>query len=197
MRTTSGASVKLDICDDSTSGYMQGYCAKHENDMAKIKRNSDLSVLQQNWTAAEKVAFKKLQAASNEFTQSRSTEEVDQSGTARAMFVISEEAMQQKDFIQSLELLEKNKAPRYSIKQLEKEDAKLNALYGVIQSKKADEMIYGTVTPASIKTTQRAWVHYRDAWVEFAKIKYPNYTADSIAAWFTKKRNHMLSSFLG
>ncbi len=110
------------------------------------------------------------------------------------MFVIQEEAIQKKDFLQSIQLLEKNKAPKYSSKQLQEENKKLEELYAKTQSKPSGQ-IYGTVKKEDVQATQEAWMAYRDAWINFAKVRYPKYSSASIATWFTKKRKHMLDSF--
>jgi uncharacterized protein YecT (DUF1311 family) len=169
----------FDLCDDRSSGYMCGWCTRHNDRIAD------------KWSASERVAFNKLQNASNHFTDARVQNEVDQSGTLSGAFMVQEEAIQKEDFIQSLQKLEAKKAPKYTSAQYQEADLKLNSLYQIIQKK---EESLGTITPERIKITQRAWLKYRDAWVEFAKIKYPTYPSDSIAAWFTKKRNHMLHS---
>ena len=102
--------------------------------------------------------------------------------------------MQEADFIESIEKLEKKKAPKYSAKQASEEDRKMNLIFKQIDTIK-EPSIWGTITPDQISVTQKSWINYRDAWIAFAKIKYPNYSSESISAWFTKKRNHMLSSF--
>jgi uncharacterized protein YecT (DUF1311 family) len=52
------------------------------------------------------------------------------------------------------------------------------------------------VTKDSIRVAQRAWLGYRDAWVAFAKIKYPLITLDTIRTWLTQKRTAELEEFL-
>ena len=184
----------FDFCDDITSGFMMGHCAAKNEKISAVKRTNEINSISSNWTAAERASFQKLQTASEFFTEKRSRGEVDLSGTARSMFLIQEEAILKKDFLQSIQLLEKNKAPKYSSKQLQEENKKLEEIYAKTQSKPSGQ-IYGTVKKEDVQATQEAWMAYRDAWINFAKIRYPKYSSASIATWFTKKRNHMLNSF--
>ena len=62
-------------------------------------------------------------------------------------------------------------------------------------SKRMIFRLCGTVTIDQIKLTQLAWLKYRDAWVEFGKIRYSKISSNSIAAWFTKKRTHCWNLF--
>ncbi len=94
----------------------------------------------------------------------------------------------------TIEKLEKKKAPKYSAKQASEEDKKMNLIFKQIDAIK-EPSIWGTITPDQINETQKSWINYRGAWIAFAKIKYPKYSSESISTWFTKKRNHMLSSF--
>lgn len=189
---------KFDFCDDITSGYMMGYCADIAEKISAVKRETRLQHIISQWTPQQQFAFTKLKKAADVFANKRSFKEVDLSGTARSMNIIQEEAIQNEDFVQSIEKLEKNKAPTYTSAQLSEEDDKLNSLYQSLQKygQNGSGWPYGTITKNNIKETQLAWIKYREAWVGFAKIRYPQYPSDSIAAWFTKKRNHMMESLI-
>ena len=43
-----------------------------------------------------------------------------------------------------------------------------------------------------IRDAQRAWLRYRDAFLAFAALRYPQVTRDSLSAWLTEKRTKML-----
>ena len=73
-------------------------------------------------------------------------------------------------------------------------DAKLNDVYKKVQHAAGED--WGTVTKDGIRLAQRAWLGYRDAWVAFAKVKYPSITSDTIRTWLTQKRTSELEEFL-
>jgi len=193
----------FDYCDDITSGMMAGVCRQKEKRFADAKLQAKFNALISKWSPTERKEFEKLKVASKNFTEARAGNEVDLSGTMRSAFVIAEEDIQERDFFESLEKFEKKKAPKYTSAQLKSADQQLNETYKTIQNfKPSDEYAnpesidYGTVTKSGVKIAQIAWIKYRDAWVEFAKVKYPSVPSDSVSAWFTVKRNHMLRSLM-
>ena len=54
---------------------------------------------------------------------------------------------------------------------------------------------WGTVTKEQIKKTQREWILYRDAWVEFMRIHCPDINENSIKTILTEERAEQLSDF--
>ena len=93
-----------------------------------------------------------------------------------------------------LQSLAAGKAPTFTADEFAAADAKLNDVYKKVQQGTGKD--WGTVTKDSIRVAQRAWLGYRDAWVAFAKIKYPLITLDTIRTWLTQKRATELEEFL-
>ncbi|MEA5114496.1 MAG: hypothetical protein VB050_10760 [Geobacteraceae bacterium] len=184
----------FDLCDDITSGYMQGFCAKREQRLAdaKLKRNLDDILL--NWSEKDKQLFAVLKQSFGMFSEARTRNEVDTTGTARAALLIEEESTLSKDFVSAIVQFEKGKLPRYTKADFIKEDRNLNTVYRKIQSEK--DFNWGSVKQADIKHTQKVWLKYREAWVEFGRQKYPQVTEESWRTWLTKKRITMLKEFL-
>jgi uncharacterized protein YecT (DUF1311 family) len=46
----------------------------------------------------------------------------------------------------------------------------------------------GTLMPEGLRSTQRAWLKYRDAWAVFGAARYPQRTAAEWKAWATRQR---------
>jgi uncharacterized protein YecT (DUF1311 family) len=44
----------------------------------------------------------------------------------------------------------------------------------------------------AVKKTQRAWIKFRDAWVAFAKEKFPSTNPEVWLLWLTQNRTKML-----
>lgn len=182
------------LCDDVTSGYMQGFCADHHDKFAEAKRNEKLGDLQEKWTKADMKEFAVLSKIADNYFDIRSDQEVDQTGSGRAAFTIEELAAQKDFFLNTLEKLERRTMPQYSARQLEDADVKLNAVYRQIQKK--TDLEWGSVTKEGIKTTQRAWLKYRDAWLKFCSKKYPGVSAASINTHLTLQRVKELEEFV-
>ena len=180
----------IDVCDEATSGYMGGWCASVANQLKEQKRGAGFANLTSPWSAREKQAFASLERRADAFFDLRSVEEVDLSGTARAAFAIEEEARQREDFRLAVAAFEKGALPRGSDAEFARLDARLNAVYR--QLKALPEPRFGTIRFEGIQRTQRAWLAYRDAWIAFGKVKYPQVAPNAWRAWFTRKRIAML-----
>lgn len=181
------------LCDDITSGYMQGFCADHADRFAEAKRNEKLGDIQAKWTKADIKEFAVLSKIANQYFDVRADQEVDQTGTGRAAFTIGELAAQKDFFLKTLEELERGALPPYSARQFKDADAALNTVYQKIQKK--TELEWGSVTKGGIKATQRTWLKYRDAWIKFCSKKYPGVSSERINTHLTLKRVKELEEF--
>ncbi len=194
LRQQGPGTTDFDICDDITSGMMMGLCTAHNDRIEQVARTENWAALTRAWSQEEKNALSLLEKSARQFFQARSGNEIDQSGTARTAFVIAEDASLQDDLLSSLAAFEKGRLPSFTDQQFAAADAKLNAVYKKIQTDKG--FSWGTVSKDGIKSTQRQWLKYRDAWVSFGKVKYPNVSAGSWKTFWTEKRTKMLEDFL-
>ena len=183
------------FCDDITSGYAQGICAAHDSALEDAKRKRQVAAATAGWSDADKRAFLALQRAEKAYAEADGDNEVDQSGTARAAMAIDEEQSQQAEFVGLLQSLEKGTAATFTAEQADAADARLNAAYQKIQHAPGTTQ-WGTVTKDGIRTTQRAWLRYRDAWIAFARVRFPAVTPDSLRAALIEKRTATLENFL-
>ena len=173
-------SDRFDFCDATTSGFMMGFCAAYGSELEEQKRKQQLGVLSQNWTVPQLIAFRSVVQAEEAYAKAHGTGEVDLSGSARAMYEIEEEDGVRDNFLEALKALEKGTLPKSSGLAVES-DKMLNLEYKkAIADAEAHKNDYGAVQPEGIRGAERAWLKYRDAWVEFAKIRYPSV---SKSAW--------------
>lgn len=185
------AETDFDLCDDITSGYASGFCAAHDQDIQKIRRAAETQRLLAAWTPAQRTAFTALEKARDAYIDARVEGEVDVSGTGRAVFMIDAEEGVAEGFLKLLKRLEAGQgAGRLTLAATDRE---LNAVYGRVQGARDPE--WGTVTKSGIRETQRAWIRYRDAWLAFARQKYPAVPQDSLAAALTAERTELLKEF--
>ena len=195
LKAQSWTGHDFSFCDDVTSGFAQGLCAAHFAAMEDAKRKQQISAVTAGWSGTEKRAFLSLQQAAAGFAKAHGNNEVDLSGTARAAMVTDEQQGQETEFRDFLQSLEKGTAPVSTAEQADAAEAKLNAEYQRIQHA-ADTASWGTVTKDGIRIAQRAWLRYRDAWIAFARVRYPAIASDSLRAALTEKRTAMLGTFL-
>lgn len=181
---------RFDICDDVTSGYMMGVCASYQEKLAQKQRQQQIAELTKDWSASDRQALQQLQAAADNFIKTHAAYEVDLSGTARAALELEEESTLQDDLVSTLKDLAKGDLPAHTADQAAQADQQLNQVFQQIE--KNNHFAMGTVDREGVRKTQRAWLQYRDAWVAFGKVKYPQVSADSWKTWQTDKRIEML-----
>jgi uncharacterized protein YecT (DUF1311 family) len=195
LKRAKGSKVKFDLCDDVTSGYMQGHCAAHDQRIAAAKRDRRFGARLARWTAPERAEFQRLRAAAGEFFDARSANEVDQSGTARAALQVEEEESLEKGFGALLDELERGTLPKATEADLAEADKELNATYQ--RALKRVPPPWVTVTKEGIREAERKWPKYRDAWAAFVKVKYPKIDPTSVKVRLTRERTSELEVFGG
>jgi uncharacterized protein YecT (DUF1311 family) len=181
-------------CDDITSGAAMGFCEAHEAKLADAARKTKLAEITAHWPSAERKAFSALEKAKNTYANAVADNEVDMSGTARGALSIAAREAEDEQFLVTLEKVISGNLSSVSQADLGETDNKLNALYGKIQ-KKRDTSDWGTVTKEGIKKTERAWLIYRDAFVDFAKRNFPSVAPESLKRVLTEDRIKALENF--
>jgi uncharacterized protein YecT (DUF1311 family) len=183
----------FDLCDDITSGYMSGWCAGTQSAIADIVRKSKMDSVMKNWPEQDRVAYKQLREAAEAFFGERVLAEVDLSGTARAALQVEEEDSLEENFKEEIFKADTCAFTEYAIADFIKADKELNAVYARIMDAKKPG--WGTVTQEGIRSTQRTWIRYRDAWVIFGAVRCPEMTAASWKTLITKERMIQLENF--
>ncbi|WP_317205129.1 lysozyme inhibitor LprI family protein [Janthinobacterium sp.] len=193
----SGKAGAFDLCDDITSGYMQGVCTAIDERRQDQTRSKQLGALTRNWSAPQKAALGKLQAALDEFARARGERETDLSGTARAAMAIAAQSAEISLFGKDVAAFEKGMTPDFTAAQLAAFDKELNTRYQKIMQLPATRNggigAYTTVSKDQVKQTQRAWLKYRDAFVGFGAARYPALPARAWQALLTQRRAQQLA----
>ena len=184
----------FDLCDDITSGYMSGYCESVRSELAEQGRKSAVDSVIKGWPEKDRIAYGKLRAAASGFFTQRVLSEVDMSGTARAAMEIGESESLEEGFKQQIVDADKCAFTTASPQQFEKADKQLNEIYKKIMNIQQPQ--WGTVTKESIRSAQRSWIKYRDAWVVFGAVRCPQLTETSWKTLITTERIGQLQAFL-
>ncbi|RYB05919.1 lysozyme inhibitor LprI family protein [Lichenibacterium ramalinae] len=181
------------LCDDATSGLLQGVCADHDQLIARDGRARAFAALSVRWTAAERAAVVPLQKAAAAFVDARGQNEVDQSGTGRGAFVVAAEEKAEGAFARLLADAEAGRIAPASADDAKAADAALNAGYRALLAKAPALARDTTLTAAGLAATERAWLRYRDAWLAFARLRYPALPPDALLARLTRDRTAQLA----
>lgn len=199
MAQASRAEEPFDLCDDITSGYMMGFCARRAADAATVDRNQRVNALTAAWSPEVRAGFAKVRAAADAYFDAVVDGEVDMSGTARGAMAVGARETLETAFAEALSAFERGALPQGDAAAFAAADKALNAAYAeTMRRYKADsaEGITGTVTPDGIRAAERAWITYRDAWVAFGAQKYPAVPADAWRTYFTREREKALKELL-
>jgi tetratricopeptide (TPR) repeat protein len=180
------------LCDDGGTSFLVGACTGLDEKFHQVERTRKLDRMVERWSPAEKAALVELQKAASDLIKASSDNEVDTTGTGRASFVFGWQTWLGDGFVAALERCEQGKFPSFSAAEFKKADDELNAAYSDIQSAKPQEAEMGTVTLEGVKTAERAWLKYREAWVNFGLVKYPSVKPESWRTWLTYDRILML-----
>ncbi len=187
------AESKFDFCDDMTSGFTEGFCAAYGSEIEDQRREGSIKSITSQFTSAQLEAFNSLLKSESSYAHAHAAGEVDTSGTARAMYQIDAEDTLRDDFMEAIRMFESGEYPKGSDKDFQDADARLNSAYrkalSDAEQHKAD---YGAVQPDGIRNAERAWLKYRDAWLAFAKLRYPNVKDQAWVVLLTNDRISVL-----
>jgi uncharacterized protein YecT (DUF1311 family) len=180
---------KFDFCQDITSGFMMGFCAAYSSEIAEQKRTSAIDALTSGWPVGHRTAFARVLAAVKVYAEAHGRGEIDLSGTARAMSQIDAEDSLLDDFRAAIESFEKGDLPRAGHDDAGEADRRLNEVYrNTLADADKHKSDYGAVQPEGIRTAERAWLRYRDAFIYFARVHYPSVASDAWLALLARDR---------
>jgi hypothetical protein len=178
-------------CDDIDPGLGTGLCASHKAALARPQREAAQRALIARWSPEQRQAYEPLRRAFEEFVAASRQGDLARGGSSYGLLRDRLEQGLRDQFADLLQRLDSGRAPSFTAGQLRTEDLQLNQAY---QARLADERQYDApgISPESIQNAQRAWLRYRDAFLAFAAVKYPDVPRDSLAAWLTQNRSQII-----
>jgi uncharacterized protein YecT (DUF1311 family) len=185
---TASSRKKFKFCDDITSGAMDSICESYQAELADQQSVDALGNLSSKWPDPQRSAFAALEQAQQAYAQAHRGE-IDAQGTSRAAQQIRAEQSLRNSFLAAIQIFEQGNLPSHTASDAQQADTALNETYRkAINDAEANKSNYGAVKPENIRTAERAWLAYRDAWIQFAKLRYPAVSAESWLTLLTKDR---------
>ncbi len=178
------------ICDHSSGRELYEQCAILQERFDKIEREQKLNELTSAWSARERKAFHSFWAEAGNFFHVQARNGVNLEGT----FEIQEEIFLRNGLLSTLEQFERGELPRHSAEEFHRAEATENTAYQRTQTGAAAR--WGTVTRESIGKSEKEWHRYRNAWIAFARQKYPSISEQSWKVWLDQQRVTTLNRFL-
>jgi hypothetical protein len=182
------------LCATSSTGTSWGWCTTLQVRINDAKRYDDMVKIVDGLTPQGVEAFKTLQTAEATFETVRSDKEVDQTGAARAAWVLQEQDRVRAQFVSDLKLFS---TPTFS------EPATLAAVEALVDKDYASLRVNGatifrgtTITVAGVDQTQIAWRKYREAWRAYEGVVNPTVSSDDVATQLGRERLTQLHKLL-
>ena len=187
------SAAPLVYCDEMTSSYMTGACADLADRDAALARTARaataLGTLKQ---PAQRRAWKALSKALERFAQEHADNEVDLSGSARGAYMVQAEAEVSEEFTRLLELFAVGQTPKdFGSQPLAAAERALSAAF---RAGTAVPVTDSSITAEGVQIAQRAWLAYRNAWLAFARVRFPSLSSDALSSWLAQRRTRQLGT---
>ncbi len=199
---------RYDFCASANTGGDNDLLDSNDNDCSDVAlavderhRNDSLSKLMLRWSQQQRAAYEAMRSSQDSYVKSQ-----DEIGNAclhgwGSDYVEPETENDLNDkLLRDLTGFEAGRLPSFNHQDYLAADKALNAEYAKVMadlnkaSKDADsgDQCPVTTEPDVLRTAERAWIAYRDAWVAFAAARWPHVSADSWLTLLTQERTQDL-----
>ena len=186
----------FEFCDFAASTITMNFCSSYSSEIGNDRRNRYYNSLKSSMTPEQGTAFGKLLAAENAYIKAHASE-VDQGGTIRGIRTIGSQSILDNLFHTEVVHFERKKWPALSDNQIAIADSSLRREYEKklqqLRTRPKEENYEGAVTADHLSSVEATWETYRDAWVAFARLRYPP-AVNAIRAEITLDRYRLLKT---
>jgi len=186
----------FEFCDYASSTFQMNFCGAYASQISDERRTRFFNSLKSSMTPEQRTAFEKLLSAQNAYVEAHGSE-VDRGGAIRTIRAIGSQSILKDLFRTDIVHFEGKKWPRLSQKELALADRRLQREYEQtlqeLRTHTNDDIQQGAVSADQLSKVETTWQSYRDAWVEFARLRYPAAVA-VIRAGITLERYRLLKT---
>jgi uncharacterized protein YecT (DUF1311 family) len=186
----------FEFCDYAATTLTMNFCGDYESQIDNDRRTRYYTSLKSTMTPEQRAAFEMLVAAQNTYVETHASE-VDQGGSIRDIRTLGSENILNDLFHSEVVRFERKKWPELSQNQIAMADVLLRRQYEKtlqqLRTRPKEESYEGAVTADHLSGVEVAWENYRDAWVAFARLRYPA-AVDAIRAEIILDRYRLLKT---
>jgi len=186
----------FEFCDYAATTFSETFCAEYASEIKDDRRSRYFNSLKSSMSPEQWAAFEKLLAAEHAFVEAHASE-VYQGGTIHGIRTLTSQDILQDLFRTDVVRFERKEWPALTNDQVAKADAVLHREYekelGQLGGQPNDTNDLTVVTADHLASVEKAWESYRDAWVAFARLRYPEDVA-RIRAEITLDRYRLLKT---
>ena len=181
----------FNMCEGDSTTPAVAVCAEWDKKVGDEERLAKIQRLSASWPQAQQSALAELVKAEAAYSSAHANGEIDLSGSGWVVWEIEAEQGLRDSFLEALYAFEKGRPPTASPKDSAKADKGLNCFYRkVVAEAGTSRNDISTIRPEGIRLAEQAWLRYRDAWIVFAKLRYPSVSAGS---WLTLLTNDRIA----
>jgi len=177
MRTAK-APKDLDFCEYAESGRGTAWCASLNLDRQSFQAERRIAAIRKSLDPAAQKSLAQLEKAADSFKEADAELQAadTRGGTIHTTMVLAAEKERTGIFVSTLERFGQKRAAAASPEALKQADTALNAAYKAAMAKE-DEACEGCGEGeksgrALLRDAQRVWIHYRDAWTAFYRLRW-------------------------
>jgi uncharacterized protein YecT (DUF1311 family) len=186
----------FEFCEHAATTFTENFCGGYLVDIEDDRRGRYYNSLKPSMTAEQRAEFEKLLAAEVAYVGAHASE-VDQGGTIHNVRTWASEKILEDLFRTELVHFESKRWPALSAAQIAAAEPAVRREYEkTLQQHRAvtkEEKGDGAVTAEGLAEAEKAWEAYRDAWVAFARVRYPA-AVEAIRAEITMRRYGLLKT---
>ena len=186
----------FEFCDYAASTFTENFCSGYASEIEDDRRSRYSNSLKSSMTVEQRAAFEQLLAAQNAYIEAHAYE-VDQGGTIRVVRTIRSQGILKDFFHTEVVHFEHKKWPVLSDSEITTADTLLHREYvkklQQLRTRTKESTNQGAITASDLSRVEETWQTYRDAWVAFARLRYPAAVA-VIRAEITLDRYRLLKT---
>lgn len=186
----------FEFCDYAATTFTENFCSGYAAEIEDDRRSRYYNSLKASMTGEQGAAFEKLLGAENAYVEAHAFE-VDQGGSIRDIRTLGSQGILKDLFHTEVVHFEGRKWPALSGQQVEGADALERREYEMklrqLRGQPRDAIEEGAVTAAHLSSVEGTWENYRDAWIGFARLRYPD-AVPLIRAEITLDRYRLLKT---
>lgn len=169
-------------------------CESVETGLARKKREAQFAGIAALWTSEQKDAFNKARAAFKKYEDFEELAENTCAVQVAGCTMRIDDDLETK-FAEDIDRFNRGDLPGFTRQQYVADDGALNAAYREARKDAGPDLGQSSAFwSGRIRDSERAWLAYRDAFVTFAKIRWPGVRDDSWLAFLTRERTRQIQS---
>lgn len=170
----------FEFCDYAATTFTMDFCSGYTSEIEGDRKNRFYDRLKSSMSPAQRAAFERLLAAHNAYIKAHALE-VYQGGTIRAIRTMGSQNILNELFHTDLVHFERKKWPVLSANQIAIADRLVQREYEKklqeLQAPSKEPVDEDAVTAGDLSKVEKSWETYRNAWAEFAQLRYPSVAA--------------------